>query len=151
LAEDGFLRALPRYIARHHLALLALFIALGGTSYAAFSLPKNSVGSAQIRPGAVQKYHLAKPAIAALKGKAGARGPAGPTGAIGAAGPTGPTGPAGSAVAYAHVANAVLDTARSKNVVSMTIKPDPHGSTVYCFVLSVTPANAVATGENETA
>ena len=34
-------------------ALAALFVALGGTSYAAFSLPKNSVGSAQIKRGAV--------------------------------------------------------------------------------------------------
>src|SRR5262249_54188836 len=83
----GFLRSLARYIARHHLALLALFIALGGTSYAALSLPKNSVGSAQIRPGAVQKYHLAQPALAALKGKAGARGAAGPEGPLGPAGP----------------------------------------------------------------
>ena len=32
-------------------ALAALFVALGGTSYAAFSLPKNSVGSAQMNAG----------------------------------------------------------------------------------------------------
>ena len=34
-------------------AYLALFVALGGTSYAAFNLPKNSVGTPQLRTGAV--------------------------------------------------------------------------------------------------
>jgi hypothetical protein len=34
-------------------AALALFVALGGTSYAAIELPANSVGSEQIRSGAV--------------------------------------------------------------------------------------------------
>jgi hypothetical protein len=34
-------------------ALVALFVALGGTGYAALSLPKNSVGSAQLQKGAV--------------------------------------------------------------------------------------------------
>jgi hypothetical protein len=34
-------------------ATLALFIALGGTSYAAVTLPRNSVGSAQLRTGSV--------------------------------------------------------------------------------------------------
>lgn len=35
------------------LALLALFVALGGTGYAAMTLPRGSVGSLQIRDGAV--------------------------------------------------------------------------------------------------
>jgi hypothetical protein len=34
-------------------AIVALIVALGGTSYAAFSLPKNSVGTKQIKNGAV--------------------------------------------------------------------------------------------------
>jgi hypothetical protein len=34
-------------------ATLALFVALGGSSYAALSLPRNSVGANQIRVGAV--------------------------------------------------------------------------------------------------
>ena len=37
-----------RYVRRHHIGLLALFIALGGTSYAAVALPANSVGTKQI-------------------------------------------------------------------------------------------------------
>ena len=38
--------ALWRYLRRHHVALLALFLALGGTSYAASQIPANSIGSA---------------------------------------------------------------------------------------------------------
>lgn len=41
------------YLKRHHLAIVALFVALGGTSYAATQLPANSVGTSQIRAGAV--------------------------------------------------------------------------------------------------
>jgi hypothetical protein len=46
------------YVRRHHLAIVALFIALGGTSYAATQLPANSVGSRQIRAGAVTPSKL---------------------------------------------------------------------------------------------
>ena len=38
------MRAISTYVRRHHVALLGLFIALGGTSYAAVKLPRNSVG-----------------------------------------------------------------------------------------------------------
>jgi hypothetical protein len=41
------------YLARQHLALLALFIALGGVSYAAVKLPANSVGTSQLKNNAV--------------------------------------------------------------------------------------------------
>jgi hypothetical protein len=40
------------------IAVVALIIALGGTSYAAISLPKNSVGTKQIRKGAVTKSKI---------------------------------------------------------------------------------------------
>ncbi len=42
-----------RYIGQHHWGMLATFIALGGTAYAASSLPANSVGTRQLRRGAV--------------------------------------------------------------------------------------------------
>ena len=41
------------YLRRHHVALIALFVALGGTSYEAVKLPRNSVGSKQIKRSAV--------------------------------------------------------------------------------------------------
>jgi hypothetical protein len=40
---------LLRHVARNGVAYLALFVALGGTSYAALSVPPGSVGAAQIR------------------------------------------------------------------------------------------------------
>jgi hypothetical protein len=42
-----------KHLRGNAIAYLALFVALGGTSYAAFSLPKNSVGTAQLRNGSV--------------------------------------------------------------------------------------------------
>ena len=41
------------WIRRNAIALVALFVALGGTGYAAFKFPANSVGTAQLRNGAV--------------------------------------------------------------------------------------------------
>jgi hypothetical protein len=57
------MNSLSRYIRRHHIALLALFVALGGTSYAAVSLPKGSVGSDQIKARSVQTLKIAPGAV----------------------------------------------------------------------------------------
>jgi hypothetical protein len=79
------------------ISLIALFVALGGTSYAAIALvPKNSVGSAQVINGSLLKKDLSKKTVAALKGNRGLRGPAGPQGAAGSAGAAGDAGPAGA-------------------------------------------------------
>jgi len=108
------------------IATLTLFVALGGTSYAAVALAPNSVGSAQIKDGAVQSSDikdgavisddiangaigsddiksgsiqvsdLSKGAMNGLDGKDGAQGPAGPAGPKGETGAQGPAGPAGS-------------------------------------------------------
>jgi hypothetical protein len=62
-------------------ATLALFVALaGGTAFAATQLPKNSVGSKQIKKGAVTPAKLSKAAKSTLKGPAGAAGPQGDRG-----------------------------------------------------------------------
>ena len=42
---------------------MALFVALGGTSYAAITLPSNSVGKSQIRTAAVGQSEVASEAI----------------------------------------------------------------------------------------
>ncbi len=47
-----------RHLRSNAVAYLALFIALGGTSYAAFSLPANSVGTRQIRNHAITPVKL---------------------------------------------------------------------------------------------
>ena len=76
------------------IATLALFVALGGSSYAALKLPRNSVSSQQIRTGAVassevkdrslQLQDISKPTRASLAGKQGPPGAQGPAGQPGA-------------------------------------------------------------------
>lgn len=82
------------YINRHHLALFALFFALGGTSFAAGNalLPGNSVGTKQVINGSLQTNDLSNKARSALKGNRGLRGPAGAQGAPGATGAPGVQG-----------------------------------------------------------
>ncbi|MEZ5102359.1 MAG: hypothetical protein R3C15_21670 [Thermoleophilia bacterium] len=53
-------------------ALVALFVALGGGAYAAFELPRNSVTSRAIAPGAVRTADLARGAVTAPKLRRGA-------------------------------------------------------------------------------
>jgi hypothetical protein len=69
-------------------ATIALFAALGGSSYAAVSLPKNSVKSTQVKNGSL----LAKD----FKAGQLPQGPQGEKGAQGDAGAGGPAGPAGA-------------------------------------------------------
>jgi hypothetical protein len=112
------------------ISLIALFVALGGTGYAAVKLSPNSVTSKAIKRGAVTNSDLAKNAVTGSKVKDGSllkqdfavgqvpAGPSGPAGPQGAAGPQGlpgtngadgVQGPAGIAAAYASVqANGTL-------------------------------------------
>ena len=55
-------------------AYVALFVALGGTSYAAFSLPANSVGTRQVRNGAITTKKIANGSITPSKLNGGAIG-----------------------------------------------------------------------------
>jgi hypothetical protein len=76
-------------------ASVALFIALGGAAYAATVLPRNSVGTRQLRKGAVTAAKVRRGSLIASDFKfgqlpAGAQGPSGPVG------PPGPRGPAGA-------------------------------------------------------
>ena len=49
------------------IALIALFVALGGTSYAAITLPKNSVGTKQLKKNAVTGVKIKNKAVTAAK------------------------------------------------------------------------------------
>jgi hypothetical protein len=60
-------RGVAGYAKRHHVGLLALFVALGGVSYAAVNLPKNSVGTKQIKAGAVGPADLGKVATSRVR------------------------------------------------------------------------------------
>lgn len=98
-------------------AYLALFVALGGTSYAAVSLSRNDVRSKHIKNGHVKKRDIAKNAVNSrrvkdgtllskdfkpgelVSGAPGPQGPKGDTGAKGDKGDKGDTGEAGPLLA----------------------------------------------------
>jgi hypothetical protein len=83
----------PRLSYANVMATIAVFLVLGGGAYAATSLPKNSVGSKQLKNGSITPAKLNAAAKAALKGATGAQGPAGPQGAPGATKVTVRSGP----------------------------------------------------------
>jgi hypothetical protein len=81
-------------------ACLALFVALGGASYAAIQLPKNSVGAKQIKANAVNSGKVKNRSLKAVDFKqgqlpTGARGPQGLEGLPGPQGQAGDPGPPG--------------------------------------------------------
>jgi hypothetical protein len=91
---------LPRATFANVLSCLALFVALGGASYAAVSLPMNSVGTKQIKSASinnskVKKGSLLRNAFKAGQLPAGKRGKRGVRGARGVAGLAGVAGVAG--------------------------------------------------------
>ena len=77
---------------------LALAVALGGTSYAAVALPRNSVGNKQLKTSAVTSSKVKDRTLLGKDFKAGQlpAGPRGPVGAPGAPGPKGDTGAPGN-------------------------------------------------------
>lgn len=85
-----------KYLRAHHLSLIALFLALGGTSYAAITLPADSVGTRELKRNAVTLAKIGPSTRRALRGQTGEQGPQGPVGPRGPAGPEGPAGAAGA-------------------------------------------------------
>jgi hypothetical protein len=96
-------------------SMAAVMIALGGTSYAAVALPKNSVSSKQIKAKSVKNSDLGASSVTTDKVKdgsllktdfaanqlpAGPKGNTGGTGAPGAPGAPGPAGVIGSVVVH---------------------------------------------------
>jgi collagen triple helix repeat protein len=77
-------------------ATIALFVALGGSSYAALNLPRNSVGSEQVKPGSLRASDFKASERSNLRGRRGRRGPVGATGTTGSRGATGARGAAGA-------------------------------------------------------
>ena len=98
-------RVRPRLTYANVLASLALFVALGGSSYAALQLPKGSVGTKQlkrnavtspkVKPGSLLVSDFRASQRSQLRGPAGPEGPRGATGPEGLHGPRGATGPEG--------------------------------------------------------
>lgn len=90
---------------RRWVEYVALFAALGGTSYAVAALPANSVGTAQLRTAAVARSDIARASVTAKAIRRGSLrradlvtgAPLGPKGATGAPGAEGAAGQKGSA------------------------------------------------------
>ena len=80
------------------ISLIALFVALSGTSYAISQLPKNSVGNKQLKKNAVTAAKVKDRSLLAKDFKAGQlpKGEKGDTGPNGAAGPSGAAGLTGA-------------------------------------------------------
>jgi hypothetical protein len=98
---------LRAYVRVHHVGLLALFVALGGTSYAAVKLPAGSVGPTQIAANAVTSAKVKNGSLLARDFRqgqlpSGVAGPAGPAGAKGDPGTPGQDGVAGRDGATGH-------------------------------------------------
>jgi hypothetical protein len=114
------------------IACLALLFALGGVSWAATALPRNSVGNAQLKNNAVTSKKVRNHSLLRVDFKNGQvpRGPAGPAGPTGASGPKGatgargPTGPAGSAgaanIRWALVSADATIVSKSDSNISLT-------------------------------
>lgn len=127
------------------MASAAVFIALGGASYAAVSLPKNSVGSKQLRAHSIRQGDLASRSVgtrqlrrrsvtapklanagvtkrtlsAWIRGQLRRRATAGPTGP---AGPAGPRGPGAVAVRYSATAGTTPDPRTIIDTGGLTIR-----------------------------
>jgi hypothetical protein len=93
-------RIRPRLTFANVIAGLALFIALGGSSYAALQIPKSSVGTQQLKRNAVTSPKVKPGSLLVSDFRASQRsqlrGPAGPEGPRGATGPEGLNGPRGA-------------------------------------------------------
>jgi hypothetical protein len=141
VADTRILRRLVAHVRSQGVAYLALFMALGGTAYAA-SLPANSVGTKQLKTSAVTTAKVRSDAITTakvedatlqaqdfasgvlLRGPAGDPGPIGHEGPEGREGHEGPTGGVDTTILWAAVTagNGVdpASIARGKHAVSAT-------------------------------
>jgi hypothetical protein len=151
-----FVRQSPSMI----VAMLALFIAMGGTAIAASSalITGKQIKNSSITGADVKNKSLTpKDFRGSVRGPRGLRGPAGPTGATGAPGAAGAagakgdkgdkgdTGAPGSALAYAEVTGGgTLVAGRFKNIAQANVSSPSSG--IVCFSgLPFTPAHVQVT------
>lgn len=122
-------------------ALIALFVALGGTTYAAIRLPANSVGTKQLKNGAVTAQKVKDHSLLARDFKSGQlpQGVPGQQGPKGDSGPKGDPGPTGPSDAY-QIAN--NDYTLGSETLTLDV---PAGSYVIvgkAMALSTSPVSA---------
>jgi hypothetical protein len=111
---------LPRPTYSNVTASLALFVALGGTSYAITKLPKDSVGSQQVRDGSLRAKDLGAGVVPVpVRGPRGSEGPRGAQGERGLQGANGERGPSDARFA---ASSAVIDLPFGANGVAVVGK-----------------------------
>jgi hypothetical protein len=132
-------------------ALIALFVAMGGTGYAASKLSAGdklatvSNKKSKSHGDATQDRTLISQVVKKIigpSGAAGTRGPAGP------AGPAGPPGANGTALGYAKIAadGTLFTLPPPKNVAQSNISRGGPQKNVYCFTgLPFTPTTIQVT------
>jgi hypothetical protein len=145
------------------ISIVALFVALGGASYAAMKVPKHSVGTRQLKNDAVTSSKVRDGSLLGRDFKAGElpRGLQGPQGLPGPAGPNGrdgtdgAQGPPGEAAAFARLQAdgtllPVLDPNRpaEDKVVDQTMISHTAGTGIYCFDLPFPPSSAMVSLDN---
>src|SRR2546421_176020 len=120
------------------ISLVALFVALGGGAYAATQLPKDSVGTRQLKKNAVVSSKVKNGSLLRRGFKAGQlpRGPKGDQGPKGNQGPTGPlttTLPSGETLRgefkldqYVPATGSIVNTAISFGGYTLATAPTPE-------------------------
>jgi hypothetical protein len=131
------------------IATLALFFALGGAAYAATQLPRNSVGTPQLKRGAVTAAKIARKTRNQLRGQSGPQGPQGKIGKTGKTGPKGATGNAGARGAQGEAGTGpafeVFGTNKSISSGGSAIVAENLGSGAYVISANVAIESAVET------
>ncbi|MEP7334731.1 MAG: hypothetical protein ABI717_03025 [Actinomycetota bacterium] len=121
------------------IAMIALFVALSGTGYAAVKIARNSITSIHVKDRSLLAKDFKSGQI-----PRGAVGPAGAVGAAGPAGPAGPTGPAGAAKAYARVlSGGDVDDPRARGITDAGVSKPAAG--VYCIDIEGGAVNVIGT------
>ncbi len=135
----------------------ALAVALGGTGYAITALPKNSVGTTQIKNSAVTGAKIKNGTIKSVDlasgvsvsgavgatGATGATGAVGVTGAVGATGGIGATGPTASAMARTTSNTGLTAGAAPTEVIRLTTASTTSGPLTLTTTMRVVVSASV--------
>jgi len=112
-------RLRPKFSYANVMVTILAFIVLGGGAYAATQLPRNSVGSKQIRKGSI------KPSDLSAKAKRALVGPTGPMGAQGLPGPQGPQGLPSDAYVRSNIQGATIGCCERTTILTADVPAGP--------------------------
>lgn len=120
---------------------IAVFMVLGGSAYAATTLPKSSVGSKQIKSNAVTSVKVKDGSLLAkdFRTRQLATGPSGPKGADGQPGPKGADGTPGT--------NGARGTDGSNGTARAYAEVTPAGGVIAAQSHNVTSVTRIAAGD----